>query len=109
LRGNWVFLAIFVVVVIIQVTAEECWWRGYIFPRQERGYGERTWLVHGVLWAAFHAVFYPWAVVVDLFFCSTIAFIFQRTRNTWVTLIIHLLYNGLTPVVLLLAVLGVIH
>jgi hypothetical protein len=37
---------------------------GYTFPRQERVYGQRTWLVHGVLWTAFHAVFYPWEQAV---------------------------------------------
>lgn len=109
LRGNWVFLAIFTVVVIVQVTAEECWWRGYIFPRQEQVYGKWTWLVHGVLWAGFHFIFYPWELVGDLFFCTSLAFIVQRTKNTWVSLIIHLLYNGLTPILLLLIVLGVIH
>jgi membrane protease YdiL (CAAX protease family) len=109
LRGNWTFLVLFTALVVVQVTAEECWWRGYIFPRQEQVYGKWTWLVHGALWTAFHAVFYPWNVVVDLVFCTTVAFIFQRTKNTWVTLVVHLLYNGLTPILLLLVVLGAIH
>src|SRR5579875_1272167 len=85
LRGNWAFFALFTAIVVVQVAAEECWWRGYLF------------------------VFYPWSVIVDLFFCSTVAYVFQRTKNTWVSLLIHLLYNGLTPIALLLAVLGVIH
>lgn len=109
LRGNWIFLVLFTGLVVIQVAAEECWWRGYIFPRQERVYGKWTWLVHGLLWTGFHFIFYPWNVVVDLFFCTTIAFIVQRTKNTWVSLIIHLLYNGLTPILLLLIVSGLIH
>jgi membrane protease YdiL (CAAX protease family) len=109
LRGNWAFLVLFTALVVVQVTAEECWWRGYIFPRQEQVYGKWTWTVHGLLWTAFHAVFYPWNIVVDLFFCTTVAFIFQRTKNTWVTLVVHLLYNGLTPILLLLVVLGVVH
>lgn len=109
LRGNWAFLAIFAGVVVVQVAAEELWWRGYILPRQEPVYDKRTWLVHGVLWAGFHFVFYPWNVVVDLFFCCTVAFIAQRTKNTTVTLILHLLYNGLTPILLLLVVLGTVR
>lgn len=108
-RGNWTFLAIFTGLVIVQVAAEECWWRGYIFPRQELVYGKRTWLIHGVLWTSFHFIFYPWNVLVDLFFCTTIAFIVQRTKNTSVSFLIHLLYNGVTPVFLLLVVLGAIH
>ncbi|GEM_PF-242240 len=109
LRGNWAFFALFTAIVVVQVAAEECWWRGYLFPRQEPLYGKWTWIVHGVLWTGFHFVFYPWSVIVDLFFCSTVAYVFQRTKNTWVSLLIHLLYNGLTPIALLLAVLGVIH
>jgi len=58
-------------------------------------YGKRTWLIHGVL--------------VDLFFCTTIAFTVQRTKNTSVSFLIHLLYNEVTPVFLLLVVLGAIH
>jgi len=35
--------------------------------------------------------------------------VFKCTNNTWVTLVIHLFYNGLTCVVLRLAVLGMLH
>ncbi|MGZ3602842.1 MAG: CPBP family intramembrane glutamic endopeptidase [Ktedonobacterales bacterium] len=90
LRGNWVFFVLFTGLVVVQVVAEECWWRGYIFPRQEQVYGKWTWPMHGVLWTVFHVIFYPWNVVVDLFFCTTVAFIVQRTKNTWVSLFIHL-------------------
>ncbi len=109
LLGNWAFLAIFTSLIVVQVAAEECWWRGYIFPRQELLYGKWTWLVHGLLWAIFHFIFYPWAVLVDLFFCITLAFITQCTKNTWVSFCIHLIYNGITSIFLLLVVLGRIH
>jgi len=33
----------------------------------------------------------------------------QRTKSTWSSLILHLIYNALTPVLLLLAVIGVVH
>lgn len=39
---------------------------------------------------------------------TAVVFNFQRTKNTWVTLVVHLLYNGLTPILLLLIVLGVV-
>ena len=108
LRGNWTLVIAFSLLVVIQVLAEEFWWRGYIFSRQELTYGTWTWPIHGTLWAAFHFVFYPWNLVIDPFFCNTVAFVVQRTKSTWTGLILHLLYNSVTPVTLVLAAVGAV-
>jgi len=42
-------------VLFMNIVGEEFWWRGYILPRQELQHERFTWVVHGILWAFFHA------------------------------------------------------
>jgi len=90
--------------LVVNILGEELWWRGFILPRQELVHGRWTWLVHGVLWALFHA--YKWWVVpAMLITCLVIPFVAQRTKNTWPGIFIHFGINGLG---ILLDVLGVL-
>ena len=100
-RGEIVFL--FLLVLLFNVIGEELWWRGIILPRQELTHGNRTWMVHGLLWTAFHA-FKWWDLVGLLPVCLLIAFISQRTKNNWPALIAHLLFNGLALYLVVTAV-----
>jgi membrane protease YdiL (CAAX protease family) len=86
------------------ILGEELWWRGFILPRQELVHGRWTWLIHGVLWALFHA-FKWWVVPAMLVTCLVIPFIAQRTRSTWPGIFIHFGINGLG---ILLDVLGIL-
>jgi membrane protease YdiL (CAAX protease family) len=86
------------------ILGEELWWRGFILPRQELVHGRWTWLVHGVLWAWFHA-FKWWVVPAMMITCLVIPFVALRTRNTWPGIFIHLGINGLG---ILLDVLGIL-
>ena len=68
LHGSWwVAVYYFLVLLIGNVAGEELWWRGYLLPRQELVHGRATWIVHGVLWAAFHLFFQMtmWDMVSD--------------------------------------------
>ena len=81
-------------VLSMNIMSEELWWRGYIFPRQEKQHGRYTWAIHGVLWAFFHA-FKWWAVPFMLLTTWIIPFVTQRTGNTTPGIINHLVINGL--------------
>jgi membrane protease YdiL (CAAX protease family) len=50
LRNNLGVAILFIVLLFFNIAGEELWWRGYIFPRQEKTYGRWTWLIHGLLW-----------------------------------------------------------
>jgi membrane protease YdiL (CAAX protease family) len=104
-QGRWEILLLFVLVLAFNVVGEELWWRGIILPRQELRHGRWTWVVHGLLWTAFHA-FKWWDLVGLLPVCLVIAYISQRTRNHWPALIAHGLFNGLALYLVLAAVLG---
>jgi hypothetical protein len=86
LRGNWWVAPYYAVVLVLgNVAGEELWWRGYLLPRQELAHGAATWLIHGILWAAFHLFFQTtlWDMVHMIPTCCALAFVAQHTRNTW--------------------------
>lgn len=104
LAGNWWILLVLLVSLVIATFGEELWWRGYILPRQELAHGNRTWLVHGLLWTAFH-LFAPWNLLAILPGSLALSFVAQRLKNTWPAIIAHGLANGL--LVLIVVVLGI--
>jgi membrane protease YdiL (CAAX protease family) len=79
---------------VLNIVGEEFVWRAFILPRQEVAFGERAWLVNGVLWLLFHAAF-PWQVLMTLVPITLILpYIVQRRRSTWVGVAIHAGFGG---------------
>lgn len=106
LAGNWWILAILLGSLVIATLGEEFWWRGYILPRQELVHGKQTWIVHGLMWAAFH-LFAPWNLFVILPGCLALSYVAQRLKNTWPAVIAHGLANGL--LVLIVVAMGIVR
>jgi membrane protease YdiL (CAAX protease family) len=104
LHGQWPIALLFLVAYFFNVAGEELWWRGYVLPRQELVFGRHTWIVHGLLWAGFHAYKY-WEVLALVPVCLLIAFAAQRLRNNWPGTMVHFLMNLSGPVVVLIGVL----
>ncbi|HKZ70997.1 MAG TPA: CPBP family intramembrane glutamic endopeptidase, partial [Anaerolineales bacterium] len=104
LADNWWILAVLLGSLVIATLGEEFWWRGYILPRQELVHGKRTWIVHGLMWAAFH-LFAPWNLIAILPGCLALSYVAQRLKNTWPAVIAHGLANGL--LVLIVVVMGI--
>ncbi len=92
--GSILNMPLMMFVLIMNIISEELWWRGYILPRQEKQHGRIAWIIHGVLWASFHA-FKWWAVPFMLFTTWIVPFIAQRNENTTPGIIIHFVINGL--------------
>lgn len=105
IKGQWGVVALFIVTFFFNIAGEELWWRGYILPRQELAFGRYAWLIHGLLWAAFH-VFKYWDMIGLLPICLLISYAAQRTRRNWASLIAHALFNIGGVVLVILAVLG---
>ncbi len=104
LAGNWWVLAVVLISLVIATIGEELWWRGYILPRQELVHGKWTWVVHGLLWNAFH-LFAQWTLIMILPGSLALPFVAHRLKNTWPGMIAHGLANGLLA--LIVVVLGV--
>jgi membrane protease YdiL (CAAX protease family) len=107
LPGNWWIVIVLVISLIIATFGEELWWRGYILPRQELQHGEKTWIIHGILWGAFH-FFLPWNLIALLPGTLALSYVAQKLKNTWPAIIAHGLVNGLTVIlVVILGIMGV--
>jgi membrane protease YdiL (CAAX protease family) len=87
-KGNWWFLLTSLAVLCVNVLGEELWWRGYVLPRQELTLGRWTWLVHGVLWAAFHAAMW-WNLVNLLPLTLGLAYVTVARKSTTAGIVTH--------------------
>ncbi|NKB88478.1 MAG: CPBP family intramembrane metalloprotease [Acidobacteria bacterium] len=103
LHGQW-WLPVFYLfpVMFLNIFGEELLWRGLLLPRQELVYGRWAWVVHGLLWTAFHIF---WAPNLALLLMRApgylaLAFVCQRLQNTWPGIIAH--FVGNSPVLLLI-------
>jgi membrane protease YdiL (CAAX protease family) len=91
------------IVLLLNILAEEIFWRGMIFPRQELVYRERTFLIHGLIWAFSH-LFQYWLLPPILVSSVALAYVYQRTGNTWTGILAHMLNNALPFVLMIVLV-----
>ncbi|MEO8357446.1 MAG: CPBP family intramembrane glutamic endopeptidase [Chloroflexota bacterium] len=103
-KGNWGLLVFSLILLAFNIIGEEFWWRGVVLPRQELVHGKNTWLIHGTLWALFHAFKY-WSWLGLLPVCLALSFIAQKRRNTWPGIITHFVVNSLSLFPILSAIL----
>jgi membrane protease YdiL (CAAX protease family) len=92
LHGAWWILFYYAFVILVfNIGGEELWWRGYVLPRQELAFGRATWLLHGILWSIFHLFMQPtlWDTVRMAITGIALAFVAQRTKNTWPGIVGH--------------------
>ena len=93
-EGRYWLLLVWIPYWILNILGEEIIWRGVMLPRQEIAFGKITWLIHGFGWLLFHFAF-GWQLLIALFpiiFLQSYAV--QKTRNSWVGVIIHGSING---------------
>ncbi len=107
LQGNWLFLVITIILHSTALVAEEFMWRGYILPRQEKTYGKWAWLVNGLLWGYLLHFFMKWNFIAFLPGMLITPFIAQKTKNTWVSLLIHGIPNSILWILILTGILGI--
>lgn len=105
LSGNWLAVVAYVGLLVVNIVGEEFWWRGYVLPRQELAFGKATWLIHGSMWAFFHA-FKWWHIIGLLPLTLGLSLICSRTKNTSPGIFIHLVFNSLGLIPILVAVLN---
>jgi membrane protease YdiL (CAAX protease family) len=97
LAGRWDIVALVAVnLFVFNILGEELWWRGIILPRQELAFGTKAWIVNGVLWDLFHFFYHTSLASVFDYLPLTVplAFVAQRTRNTWPGIVGHFIGNS---------------
>jgi membrane protease YdiL (CAAX protease family) len=105
ITGRWDIVVLYFVMLFFNITGEELWWRGYVLPRQEKSFGKNTWIIHGLMWTAFHA-FKWWDMIGLLPVCLALSYVSQRNQNNWPAYIAHYLFNGLGIILVIQGVLG---
>lgn len=93
----WIYVVLFAF-ILLNVFGGELFFRGYIFPRQELAFGQRTWLIHAVLWILFRS-FLPWELAIIAVLGFALSYFVQRTHNTWTSILAH--FCGLITMMLL--------
>lgn len=93
-KGRYWLLLVWFPYWILNILGEEFLWRGVMFPRQEVLFGKYTWIIHGFGWGLFHIAF-GWQLLITLIPLIFIqSYIVQRTKNSWVGVIMHGGLNG---------------
>ena len=90
------------IVLIINISSEEIFWRGIILPRQELQHGKNAFWIHGTIWAFTH-LFQYWLLIPILIGSIALAYVIQRTKCTWISIVAHLLNNGLPFLIMTIA------
>jgi membrane protease YdiL (CAAX protease family) len=93
----WIYVVLFAF-IMLNVFGGELFFRGYVFPRQELAFGQRTWFVHAVLWILFRS-FLPWELATITVSGFALSYFVQRTHNTWTSILAH--FCGLMTMMLL--------
>lgn len=88
------------IVLILNIFGEEFFWRGVVFPRQELRHGKTTFLIHGLIWAFTH-LFQYWLIFPILIGSFALSYLVQRTKNTWIGILAHLINNALPFIIML--------
>ena len=93
-KGRYWLLLVWLPYWVLNILGEEFLWRGVMLPRQEVAFGKYAWLIHGFGWGLFHIAF-GWQLLITLLPLIFIqSYIVQKTKNSWVGVIMHGGLNG---------------
>ncbi len=105
LLGKWWIPLCYFIGWFFNIFGEELLFRGYLLPRHELAYGKHAWIVQGVIWGLWH-FFWKWNVVTLMLCTLSLAFVVQKTKNTWAGIIVHGVLNFVPLIMIILNVIG---
>ena len=76
---------------VVAPIVEEIYFRGYLLPRMSFA-GRHAPLLNAVLFSAYHFTF-PWSFVSRAIAVAPMAYVVARTRNVYVGMVTHILFN----------------
>lgn len=94
INGNFLILLAWLPMFFFNIFGEAIYWRGLIFPKQEKVYGKYCWMVHGLLWTLFHLSFGFYLILTLLPILFIIPWVIMKTKNTTNDILIHAFING---------------
>ena len=106
MKGQWHLVLFYFIGWFFNIFGEEFWFRGYILPRQELAFGSIAWLVNGLMFTINH-LWQPWIFIAMLPSALLLAYVVQKRRNTWISIIQHGLVNLSLVIILLAGAMGI--
>ena len=104
LAGYELFFVLFMFVsFFFNYVGEEVLWRGYLYPVQEEALGPSAWILNAVLHGVFH-MYAGWNVLAMMPVFFAIAFVYKKTRNVSVVIVMHALLGAPTDLLLALGI-----
>lgn len=88
----WFMISLIVLFIPIVAFSEELYFRAYLFEMQYLQFGKYTWLVNGFSWSIYH-IFTTTNFLALLPACLMYSYVYQKRRNIWITILIHLFNN----------------
>lgn len=107
ISGDWSIIFAYAIMLFFNIFGEELLWRGYILPRQEKAFGNKAWIIHGILWTLFHS-FKWWDMLGMLPICLLTGYIAQKRKSIWPGVIAHSITNSMGLFLFIAAVLGLV-
>ena len=103
-HGSWGWFAVIVVMVLCNtVVGEELLFRGFLLPRMHGAFGNRDWVVNGILFAAYHLPM-PWIIPTTMLDALILSYPSKRFRSAWMGIAVH----SVQSVFVLIAVLALV-
>jgi len=93
LQGNYFFVAFFAIILLLNILAEEIYFRAWLLPKMQF-LGKWSWVVNGVLFALYHTFqlwLFPLLVVVSL----ATALVVYLSKSLWPAFAVHIVANFL--------------
>lgn len=89
LERQWWFAVAYFIGWLFNIFGEELMFRGMLLPIQEKYWGNKTWIIHTILWGLWH-IYWMWAFMpIMVFIGLPLIFAVNKTKNTWTGVIIH--------------------
>lgn len=87
--GSWGWFAVVITMLVFNtVLGEELLFRGLLLPRMNGAFGDRDWVVNGVLFATYH-LHMPWAIPTALLDTLILSYPAKRYRSAWIGIAVH--------------------
>lgn len=103
LSGQYWLIFVYFFAVVTNIFGEELLFRGIIFPRQIKKYGNHAWIYHAILWTFWH-FFWKWNLLSILPFALGLSYTFYKRQNLWVTIIVHGSMNSIPLIMIIMEV-----
>ncbi|MCK5157495.1 MAG: CPBP family intramembrane metalloprotease [Spirochaetales bacterium] len=102
MKGVWWYPVLYFIGWGFNIFGEELLFRGILLPKNEKSFGDKAWIFQGTLWGLWHIFWYWQFIPLIIFVALPLVYVVQKSKNTWVGIIIHGILN-LIPLIIIIS------